>query len=57
MEKLLTAKEVASGLGIHVETLYLWVKQNRFSFVPIGRKIMFRPAAVQEYLDKLEVPA
>ena len=57
MEKLLTAKEVANGLGIHVETLYLRVKQNRISYVPLGRKIMFRPAAVQEYLNKLEVPA
>jgi excisionase family DNA binding protein len=57
MEKLLTAKEVAVGLGIHVETLYLWVKQSKISYVPLGRKIMFRPSAVQEYLDKLEVPA
>ena len=57
MEKLLTAKEVASGLGIHAETLYLWVKQNRISYVPLGRKIMFRASAIQEYLDKLEVPA
>jgi excisionase family DNA binding protein len=57
MEELLTTKEVASGIGIHVETLYLWVKQNRISYVPIGQKIMFRPAAVQEYLNKLEVPA
>ena len=46
MEKLLTAKEVANGLGIHVETLYLWVKQNRISYVPVGRKIMFRATAV-----------
>ena len=57
MEKLLTAKEVANGLGIHVETLYLWAKQNRFSYVPVGRKIMFRTTAVREYLNKLEVPA
>ena len=57
MEKLLTAKEVASGLGIHVETLYLWVKQNKISYVPLGRKKMFRAAAVHEYLDKLEIPA
>ena len=57
MEKLLTAKEVAGGLGIHVETLYLRVKQNRISHVPLGRKIMFRATAIQEYFDKLEVPA
>jgi excisionase family DNA binding protein len=56
MERLLTAKEVASGIGIHVETLYLWVKQHRISYVPVGRKLMFRPVAVQEYLNKLEVP-
>ena len=56
MEKLLTAKEIASGIGIHVETLYQWVKQDRISYVPLGREIMFGLAAIQEYLNKLECP-
>jgi excisionase family DNA binding protein len=56
MEKIY-AVEAAFVLRIHPETLYRWCKQERISFVRMGRKVMFREAAVREFLDKLERPA
>jgi excisionase family DNA binding protein len=57
MEKIYTASEAAAILRIHPETLYRWCKQARISFVRMGRKLMFREAAIREYLDNLEIPA
>jgi excisionase family DNA binding protein len=57
MEKLYTAAEAAAILRIHLETLYRWCKQGRISFVRNGRKVIFREAAIREYLDNLEIPA
>jgi excisionase family DNA binding protein len=54
---LLTAKEAAAELRIHVDTLYNYVREGKISYVPMGRKIMFRPEAIQEFLNKIEVPA
>jgi excisionase family DNA binding protein len=54
---LLTAKEAAAELRIHIDTLYGYVGRGLISYVPMGRKIMFRPEAIQEFLNKIEVPA
>jgi excisionase family DNA binding protein len=54
---LLTAKEAAAELRIHIDTLYEYVRRGLISYVPIGRKIMFRPEAIQEFLNKIEVRA
>lgn len=55
METLFTARETAAALRIHVETLYRWVSEGRGpSYVQMGRKKMFRTAAIKEVLDKQE---
>lgn len=55
METLFTARETAAALRIHVETLYRWVSEGRGpSYVQMGRKKMFRTAAIEEFLDKQE---
>jgi excisionase family DNA binding protein len=57
MEKIYTASETAAILRIHPETLYRLCKMGRISFVPMGRRVKFREAAIREFLDKLERPA
>lgn len=56
---LLTAKEAAGKdhLRCHIDTLYDLVREGKISYVKMGRKIMFRPEAIQEFLNKIEVPA
>ena len=46
-----------SHLRCHIDTLYDLVREGKISYVKMGRKIMFRPEAIQEFLNKKEVPA
>jgi len=57
MTELLTDAQVAKGLHIHVRTLRRRIKANRIAlnYIPVGRKMLFRPAAVEDYLRSLEV--
>jgi excisionase family DNA binding protein len=57
MTELLTDAQVAKGLHMHVRTLRRKIKANKIAlnYVPQGRKMLFRPEAVEEYLLSLEV--
>jgi predicted DNA-binding transcriptional regulator AlpA len=58
MEKLLSAQQVASLLGMHPKTLYKRLRENRIAlnFVRLSdRSIAFRPKDVETYLSTHEV--
>jgi excisionase family DNA binding protein len=58
MEKLLSAQQVADGLGWHVKTLYRKVRRNEvaLNFVRVGtRGMAFRPTDVERYISTHEV--
>jgi excisionase family DNA binding protein len=58
MEKLLSARQVAEYLGMHLKTLYKALRENRMAlkFVRLqGRTIAFRPKDVEAYLSEREV--
>lgn len=57
MTELLTDAQVAKGLHIHVRTLRRRIKANKIAlnYIPVGRKMLFRPNAVEDYLRSLEV--
>ena len=58
MEKLLSAKQVADHLGMHLKTLYRALRENRIAlkFVRLqARTIAFRPKDVKAYLVAREV--
>ena len=57
MTELLTDAQVAKGLHMHVRTLRRRIKANTIalSYVPQGRKMLFRPEIVESYIRSLEV--
>jgi excisionase family DNA binding protein len=58
MEKLLSARQVADHLGMHVKTLYRLLRDNEIALTFVrkhGRLIAFRPSDVERYLGAHEV--
>ena len=55
-ENLLTAKQVANILGIHVRTLYAWLKRYPDMIKPkrlgAGRHLRFSRKDIKKYLEK-----
>ena len=50
--QLLTAKQTATLLGCHLDTLYTWVKDGRIACVRAGRNLKFHPQHLQEYYER-----
>jgi len=57
MSNLLKADQVAEVLGIKKATVYALVRENRIPHVKLGRNVRFRPAAIDDWLEKTEVAA
>ena len=57
MEKLLSARQVADHLNMHVQTLYTKIRENTISLNVIqkGGRMGFRPSDVERYLSQHEV--
>jgi hypothetical protein len=57
MTELLTDAQVAKGLRMHVRTLRRRIKANTIAlnYIPQGRKMLFRPEVVEDYIRSLEV--
>lgn len=56
--KTLTVEEVAEVLGVNGETVRRWAREGRLAAYKIGRRLRFRPQAVDEFLEscRLQVP-
>ncbi len=54
----LSLKEAAERLGISPLTLRVWaVYQHRIAYLRLGRRILFRPADLEEFEQHCCVPA
>jgi excisionase family DNA binding protein len=54
MEKLLTVPEAAAIVRMHVDTVYLWLKQERFPGIRVGGRWKIREASLRQWLDRRE---
>ena len=54
-EKLLGIKELSAYLGISVNTAYSWVHQKRIPHIKLGRRVLFDPERVKEWMGKKAV--
>lgn len=56
MKPLITLKETAERIGIAEGTLRMWRVQGKGpeGFVPGGRRVMFRPEVVEQWLAEQE---
>lgn len=48
----LTVKEVASYLGVSVDTIYTLVRENKIVHFRIGSRILFKKNAIDDWIDK-----
>ncbi len=57
MEKLLSVHEAAALLGLSPRTLYNLVAREQIPVQRVRRRVMFRPSALQRWLDTQAHPA
>lgn len=50
-ERLLTAREAADFLRVHLVTLYSWVSEGKVPSIKLGRKRLFDPAELERWLE------
>lgn len=46
--------ECAKQIGVSVRTLSRYVNDNKIPVVKFGKRVLFRPSAVMEWLSKTE---
>ena len=54
--RLLTAKEAAAYLRVHLRTIYEWVAKGMIPSVKLGRKRLFDRKALDRWIDSQAVP-
>jgi excisionase family DNA binding protein len=55
MEKLLNVNQLADILGLKKITIYEWVRSNKIPFVKLGKRVLFQPSDVEEFIKKNRV--
>jgi excisionase family DNA binding protein len=57
MTELLSTEQAAQALGVTPGTLTVWRSTKRYplKFVRIGRNVRYRPADIEEFIDKRTV--
>ena len=50
-EPLWTAEQVASYLGLHIQTVYQKAASGDMPSLKIGRGLRFRPSAIERWLE------
>ena len=48
----LTVQEVAEYLGISPDYVYILVRENKIIHFRLGRRILFKKAAIDEWIEK-----
>jgi excisionase family DNA binding protein len=49
--KLLTSRQAANTLGIHLETLYRWIAKGHIQYTRVGGRVKFAPSHLINYLE------
>jgi excisionase family DNA binding protein len=55
-QKLLDITEAADLCHIKVSTLRRWVRERRFPFVRLGRRILFRRLDIEQFVEQNMMP-
>ena len=54
-KRFLGVKELATYLGVKVNTIYSWVFQKKIPYVKIGRCVKFDIKKIEEWIKEREV--
>jgi excisionase family DNA binding protein len=55
MEKLLSVNQLASILGLKKPTIYEWVRDNKIPFVKLGKRVLFKPSDITDFIKSNRV--
>lgn len=50
MEKLLSVNQLADILGLRKITIYEWVRNNKIPFIKLGKRVLFYPNDIEEFI-------
>ncbi len=50
MDKLLNVSQLADILGLKKITIYEWVRNNKIPFIKLGKRVLFHPSDVEEFI-------
>ncbi len=50
MEKLLNVNQLADILGLKKITVYEWVRSNRIPFIKLGKRVLFHPSDIADFI-------
>lgn len=50
MEKLLNVIQLADILGLKKVTIYEWVENRKIPFIKLGKRVLFHPHDVEEFI-------
>jgi excisionase family DNA binding protein len=53
--RTLTVEEVAEVLGVRPEAVRIYARAGRLAAYKVGRRLRFRPGAVDEFLESLRL--
>lgn len=56
MEKLLTISDVSELTGLSKSTLYKLTSKNGIKIIKLGRRVLFKPSDVDEYISNHCIP-
>ena len=49
-QRTMTVKEIAVYLGLHTDTIYDMVRDDKIPHIRIGRKIFFLPEVIENWI-------
>ncbi|PEK99493.1 hypothetical protein CN601_23780 [Bacillus sp. AFS017336] len=50
----LCAQEVASYLGVSIDSIYKLVREKKIPYIKVGKRILFRVSSIDEWICKQE---
>ncbi len=50
MEKLLSVNQLSEILGLKRITIYEWIRDNKIPFIRLGKRVLFHPLDVEEFI-------
>jgi excisionase family DNA binding protein len=48
-------RQAAAATGLSVHTLYSWISQKKITYVKAGRKVLFDPNDIQNWIESHKV--
>jgi|TARA_B100000315_G_C14575227_1_gene587597 excisionase family DNA binding protein len=51
MEKLISVNQLSDVLGLKKITIYEWVRDNKIPFIKLGKRVLFHPSDIEEFIE------